>query len=196
MDNNWKKAFEVLKNGGIVIFPTDTTFGIGCRIDSEQSIERLFEIRKRPLNQAVPVLFSSVEMVMSYVLGEINPKVKKLINKYWPGALTVVFPANLQKAPSLVRGGGKTVGVRIPDKEELRNVINKLGVPILGPSANFHGDKTPYKFNDLNKNLVSLADFVISGETVQSKPSTVIDVSTDKWKILRQGAVKIESWLK
>jgi len=166
--NNWQKALEVLKKGGIVIFPTDTAFGIGCRIDNEISVERLFEIRKRPKNQATPILVSSIDMAKRYVQETISEKAYNLMKKYWPGALTLVLPANLQ------------IGM-----------IEKLGVPILGPSANFHGGETPYKFEQLSKELIEKVDFVVRGKTKQLNTSTVLDVTKEKWKILRQGAVSI-----
>ncbi|EKD85974.1 MAG: hypothetical protein ACD_37C00549G0003 [uncultured bacterium] len=189
--NNWQKALEVLKKGGIVIFPTDTAFGIGCRIDNEISVERLFEIRKRPKNQATPILVSSIDMAKRYVQETISEKAYNLMKKYWPGALTLVLPANLQTVPALVRGGGTTVGLRIPDETSLIGMIEKLGVPILGPSANFHGGETPYKFEQLSKELIEKVDFVVRGKTKQLNTSTVLDVTKEKWKILRQGAVSI-----
>ena len=190
--NDWQKALEVLKKGGIVIFPTDTAFGIGCRIDNRSSVERLFEIRKRPKNQAMPVLVSSIDMVKQYIRGGIREKVYILMKKYWPGALTLVLPANLQTVPSLVRGGRKTVGLRIADDSFLTQVIEKLGVPILGPSANFHGEETPYRFEQISKELIKKVDFVVDGKTKHVTTSTVLDVTKKKWKIIRQGAVSID----
>ncbi|MBF8249751.1 MAG: threonylcarbamoyl-AMP synthase, partial [Candidatus Levybacteria bacterium] len=155
-----KKAIEVLRAGGMVIFPTDTAIGIGCRIDDEKAIERLFKIRRRSRTKAVPVLFSSLEMVRRYV-KEIPLDVEKLMKKYWPGALTIVLHSNGVRVPLLVRGGGETLGVRVPDSEIIRTIIAEVGVPILGPSANFSGEKTPFKFEDLNPKLVRQADYVL-----------------------------------
>ena len=88
-----EKAVEVLNSGGIIIFPTDTAFGIGCRIDKKESIEKLFTIRRRPVDKATPVLVSSIEMVKDYV-HQIPDEVKSsLIDKYWPGALTIILEA-------------------------------------------------------------------------------------------------------
>lgn len=187
-----QKAIEIFKNGGIVIFPTDTAFGIGCRIDDEKSIERLFKIRNRSESMAVPVLVSSLEMANDYIEKIPIEVEKQLIKKYWPGALTIVLPCKIDKVPSLVRGGGKTLGVRIPNHPTTLELIKGVGVPILGPSANFHAEKTPYKFEDLNPKLVQLADFVIHGKTSAGNISTVIDCSVKPWKVIRQGAIKIE----
>ncbi len=187
------KAANVLNNGGIIIFPTDTAFGIGCRIDDRMAVERLFKIRRRPHKQATPVLVSSVQMAKDYVLDIPLDVEEKLIEKYWPGALTIILPAQIEKVPGLVRGGGNTIGIRMPKNETILSIIKKVGVPILGPSANFHGEKTGYDFKDLDEELVSLVDFVVSGKTNDEKiASTVIDCSVNPWNIIREGAVNIK----
>ncbi len=191
MENSISEAIRILKEGGIVIFPTDTAFAIGCRIDREDSIERLFRLRKRPFTQATPVLCSSLAMVEEYV-AEIPPDVReKLIKPYWPGALTIVLPAKIEKVPPLVRGGGVTIGVRIPDHEITRRLIEGVGVPLLGPSANFHGKPTPFKLAEIDPQLYSLVDYILPGVCKKSEVSTVIDCSVLPWKILREGAVKL-----
>ncbi|HBB76161.1 MAG: hypothetical protein UT87_C0001G0033 [Candidatus Levybacteria bacterium GW2011_GWC1_40_19] len=189
MTSDLKKAIDVLKKGGIIIFPTDTAFGIGCRIDDEKAIERLFEIRKRPESKATPVLFSSIKQVEEYVLP-FGLSVRELMEKHWPGGLTIVLPANLEKVPSLVRGGGLNIGVRIPDHVDTQALIKMVDAPILGPSANFHGDPTPYSYNDLNRDLISKVDYVLNGETKTRISSTVIDCSVNPWRVLRFGAVR------
>lgn len=191
MDQDIQKAIKVLKDGGIVIFPTDTAFGIGCRIDDEKAVARLFKIRKRPLTQATPVLVDTVKMAQDYLLPIPQEVVDTLIEPYWPGALTIVFPCKTDKVSSLVRGGGKKLGVRIPNHPTARAIIRGMGKPILGPSANFHGEKTPYTFEDLDKMLVGLVDYVVWGVCTIKQPSTVIDCSQKPWKILRQGAVSV-----
>lgn len=191
MRKDIQKAIEVLKKGGIIVFPTDTAYGIGCRMDDEKAIERLFKIRKRPKTQATPVLIDSLTMAQRYAKG-IKKKVRELMKNYWPGGLTIVLEARENLVPLLVRGGEKTIGLRIPNHPVPLALINGLGVPILGPSANFHGEKTPYSYKDLDPKLVKLVDYVIKGTCQIKKPSTVIDVSKEKWVIIRQGAVDIK----
>ncbi|MBI2614014.1 MAG: threonylcarbamoyl-AMP synthase [Candidatus Levybacteria bacterium] len=193
MEKEIEKAIEILKNGGIVIFPTDTAIGIGCRIDNQKAVEELFKIRKRPKTKAVPVLFSSIDMVRKYV-KEIPQDAEKLMQKYWPGALTLILYCNKVKVPSLVRGGGQTLGVRIPNNKIIKTIIAQVGMPILGPSANFSGEKTPFTFGELNPKLVSLADYVLNVKVnSESNVSTIIDCTIEPWKIIREGAVKVQS---
>lgn len=189
MDKYLHEAIKKLNSGGIVIFPTDTVWGIGCRIDRPRSIERLYKIRQRPEMQAAPVLVSSIEQAKEYYL-DLPKEVEELLKKYWPGGLTVVHKAKTEKIPSLVRAGQNTIGLRMPNQKDLLYLINKVGVPILGPSANFHGERTPTSFSELNQELIKLVDFVLPGECGSNQASTVIDCSTKPWKILREGAVK------
>lgn len=187
-----RKAIGVLKEGGIVVFPTDTAFGIGCRADDEKAVERLFKIRKRPESQATPVLVDTVKMAQDLLLPISQEVIDKLIELYWPGALTIVLRCKVDKVPSLVRGGSSTLGVRIPNHAILRAIIQGVGVGILGPSANFHGAKTPYKYEDLDQDLIKLVDYVVPGECSVCQASTVIDCAKKPWRVIRQGAIFVE----
>lgn len=192
MKSQIENAIQIVRNGGIIIYPTDTAFGIGCRIDNEKAVEKLFAIRKRPHEKATPVLVDTVKMAQDYTEEIPQEVIDRLIEPYWPGALTIVLKVNKEKVPSLVRGGGDTLGVRIPNHPVARLIIRQLGVPVLGPSANFHGDKTPYEFSDLSPELLKLVDFVVDGKCTVKEASTVIDCSVTPWKILRDGAIKIK----
>lgn len=191
MDDKIQQAVTILKQGGVVIFPTDTAFGIGCRVYDEEAIRRLFTLRKRPETQATPVLVDTVTMAQKYLQPIPQDVIEKLIEPYWPGALTIVLPCLPDRVPELVRGGTETLGVRIPNHPTPRALMQGLGLPILGPSANFHGDPTPYRFEDLNPELTKLVDYVLPGECPVKQASTVIDCSVTPWRILRQGAVEI-----
>jgi L-threonylcarbamoyladenylate synthase len=190
--SNVNKAIGVFRKGGIVIFPTDTAFGIGCRIDNEESIKRLFEIRKRPQSQAAPILVDGVSMAKDYLVEFPKSVIAKLVKPYWPGALTIVLPCKKNKVFPLVRGFGDNIGVRMPNNPIILSIIKEVGVPILGPSANFHKDNTPYAFKDLNPDLVSLVDYVLEGECLMGRASTVIDCSKNPWTILRNGALDVK----
>lgn len=193
MKGKMEQAIKILKQGGIVIFPSDTTLVISCRMDNSKAVKKLFKIKKRSKNKAVLVLADSLKMVQEYVEPIDEDVRKNLIKKFWPGPLTIIFKANLKKVRFLVRGGRKTLGVRFPDHKITKLLIRKVGVPLLGPSANFQGEKTPFRFEDLNSGLISLVDFVLPG-TVNNykKASTIIDCSVNPWKILRKGAIKLD----
>jgi len=185
-----QQAIKVLEDGGIVIFPTDTAFGIGCRIDDHAAVDRLFDIRKRPVTQATPVLVASFEDALPY-LNSPSDIVRHFMKTYWPGALTIIARCKKNIIYSPIRGGGETIGIRMPDHPGLRRVITEVGCPILGPSANFHGGNTPFLFEDLDPELVRQVDFVFPGICKKKSVSTVIDCSVDPYVVLRQGAVRL-----
>lgn len=176
-----KKAAKILKNSGIVIFPTDTVYGIGCRFDDRQAIERLYQIKKTPRTQHFPILVSDVDQVKK--LAKITRIASRLIHQYWPGGLTILL--------STKRDSHK-IGFRMPNSPLLLSIIEKVGVPIVGTSANFHDDKTPTSFDELNLEFKQLADVVIKGKCHLGIESTVVDPTFDPPKIIRVGAIKIQ----
>jgi L-threonylcarbamoyladenylate synthase len=188
---NLAEATEIIKNGGIVIYPTDTAFGIGCRIDSREAIKRLYKIRNRPTEKAMPVLVSSIVMSLKY-FDNPSAATLKLMDKYWPGALTIVSFCRKNLINVLVRGGGDTVGLRMPSHDIPLNIINSLGLPITGSSANFHGGVTPFKISNLETELTNLVDGVVTGETSDKLASTVVDCTSEPFQVIRQGSVYIK----
>ncbi len=189
--NDIQHAVNIVRDGGIIIYPTDTAFGIGCRIDRPDTVERLFALRKRPLTKAMPVLVASASMAFAY-FDSPSEIVRRLIDKYWPGALTIVWKCYKDKLYSPIRGDTESVGLRMPNHETALAIIRGVGVPIVGPSANFHGQTTPYHMKDLDPQLMKLVDFVVPGSCALMQPSTVVDCTKEPYVILRQGAVMIE----
>jgi len=192
MNNTIKQAITILKNGGIIIFPTDTAFGIGCRIDDKKAVDRLFEIRERPRTQPTPILVSSIDQILPY-LDSPSDIVRHFMKTYWPGALTIITPCKKDTMYSPIRGGGETIGIRMPDHIDMLAVIAAVGVPILGPSANIHGRSTPYIFEDLDPELTKLVDFVLPGACKEKQASTVVDCTVHPYHIVRQGSVILEN---
>jgi L-threonylcarbamoyladenylate synthase len=190
MEHTVQRAIEVVRQGGIIIYPTDTAFGIGCRMDSTKSVDRLFSIRKRPRSQATPVLVSSREMALSY-FDTPSDVVRRFMESYWPGPLTIVAPCNINSIYSPIRGNGPSIGLRMPNHPVPVGIIDAVKIPLLGPSANFHGDPTPFRFEDLNPALTTLVDYVVPGICSVQSASTVVDCSVSPYHIIRQGAVVI-----
>lgn len=177
--SNINKAVQILKQGGVVIFPTDTVYGIGCRFDNRQAVNRIYQIKGSPKNQPFPILVSSISQVAK--IAHINDLAKRLIKKYWPGGLTVILQG---------KNTERKYGFRMPNSYLVRSLIQKVG-PLVGTSANFHGDKTPTSYKKLNPDIIKLADYIIKGECQLGAESTVVDVTSDQPKIIRQGAVLI-----
>ncbi len=182
------QAIDILNNGGVIIFPTDTAFGVGCRIDNSKAIDRVFRIRNRPRIQPLPILVSSQEQSLAYFIHP-SDIVRHLMQTYWPGALTIVDYCKKNMVLSPIRGGGETVGLRWPNHPVPQMLIDGAGVPIVGPSANIHGHPTPFTFASLDPVFLQLVDFVIPGECKGQLSSTVVDCTVNPYKIIRQGAV-------
>lgn len=185
-----KRAITVLNNGGIIIYPTDTAFGMGCRIDRREAVDHFFSLRRRPLTQATPILVSSINMALTY-FGQSSNIVRRLMKKYWPGALTIVAPCKKDLIYSPIRAASDTVGIRMPDHETALAIIAGVGVPIIGSSANFHGHATAYCQEDLDLKLIKLVSLVVPGICRVGQVSTVIDCTAAPWRIIRQGAIKL-----
>ena len=190
MNKKIDQAILTLQKGGVIIYPTDTAFGIGCRVDDERAVDRVVAIKGRPKNKAMPILASDMEMAGQYVDTR-DLQVGKLMRDFWPGGLTIVLPTH---NPSLATGikGGDTVGIRIPNHRVLRDVIRGVGVPIIGSSANLSGGPTPFAVSELDPVLASQVDLVLEGECGGNRPSTVVDCTGMPWQILRQGAADVD----
>lgn len=188
--NNTQKAIEVLKNGGVVIFPTDTAYGIGCRMDDETAVKRVFDIKKRLLDNALLVLVDSIEMAEKYVMFYHRSLI--FVKKYWPGGLTVFLPCKKELVPSIVRAGADILAVRFPKHKIIEQIIHEVGVPIIATSANISGESTPYSLDQVDKKLIDQVDYVMDGECTYKQESTIVDCTVNPWKIVRSGAVEIE----
>ncbi len=118
----------------------------------------------------------------------------KLVKRYWPGGLSIIFRCKKEKVPGIVRANGETVAVRFPNHSELVDIINKIGVPIVAPSANFSGDATPIKLSEVSKKLLDKVDFTLNGVCTIEGVSTIIDTTQKPWKVLREGVVKLDGY--
>lgn len=192
MKDQMQEVIEKFKKGKVGIFPTDTAYGIGCRMDNEDAVKRIYDIRHRPAEKSLLVLVSSVEMANKYVYIEKEVE-KELINKFWPGGLTIIFKCKKGKVLPIVNAGKDTLAVRLPNHPVLKKIINEVGAPIVAPSANFSGEDTPIAFSDVDPHLMQKVDFVINGVCTIKGISTIIDVTTQPWKVVRKGVVEIHS---
>ncbi|HEX7456034.1 MAG TPA: L-threonylcarbamoyladenylate synthase [Candidatus Nanoarchaeia archaeon] len=178
--------------GQIVIFPTDTLYGVGCRVDSENSIKRLYDIRETPYSK--PTLILAADSKQAFEYGEFDAIAKNLANAFWPGPLTVIIKAK-NLVPKMIQGKLETIAVRVPNQPPVINIIKKLGMPILAPSANFHGRRAPTNFSEIDKDLLALVDYAVDlakldgGKQMRRKPSTLIDLTKKPFKIVRPGAI-------
>lgn len=185
-----EQIVNILKNGGMAIFPTDTAVGVGCRIDSPTSVEEIFTIKGRPKEKPMLILAASIEMAQKY--ADFDEKALDFAKQHWPAGITLIVMAKKEMVPEMVRAGKDTVAIRVPAHGAIRGIIEEIGIPLVAPSANFSGEKTPYSLEDVDQELIDQVKFVLPGECFYKKESTLLDTTTNPWKIVREGAIHIE----
>ena len=185
-----EKGISILKKGGIVAFPTDTVYGLGACANLHRAVERIYQVKKRPLNMALPLLLAHISQI-SEVAESVPPIVWLLARKFMPGALTIV----LHKSSSvldIVTGGGMTVAVRVPAHPIPIALADGLGMPVVGTSANLSGKPSVLTAGEVYAQFGAKIDLIIDGGRCPGgRESTVVDVTGEKPVVLRQGAI---SW--
>lgn len=190
-DNGLKEVVDTLNRGGLIIFPTETCYGVGVDARNPKAVTRLLEYKKRPEGKAISIAVDSKEMALRYV--DINESGNKMYDTFLPGPLTIVSKSK-GITDKRLESEKQTLGVRIPNYKLLLDIIKEFGSPITSTSANLSGKPTPYSIESILENLPeknrSLIDLVIdAGILPKNPPSTVIDSSSDDLVIFRNGLV-------
>jgi len=187
MQKQVKKGISILKRGGIVAFPTDTVYGLGACVSNQQAVERVYTVKERPRNIALPLLLANTSQI-SEVAKAVPEVAWLLVRHFLPGALTIVLP----KADSLsdiASGGGTTIAVRIPAHPIPIALAEGLGTPIVGTSANLSGKPSALTADEVYSQFGDKIDLVIDGGCPGGKESTIVDVTGETPVILREGAI-------
>ena len=191
-------SIEVIRRGGLVIFPTETLYGLGCVVTNEDALRRLFQIKGRAPGQPPPVLVADEEQLRTLV-EHIPASAVDLIDKYWPGPLTLVLPAR-DEVPMLLMGitadgSIRTIGVRRSAHPVAQTLCEEVGAPIVATSANLSGatgrGANPRCIADIPASLQESVDVLIDGGVVGGEPSTVVDCTCDPPHVLRHGASRL-----
>jgi L-threonylcarbamoyladenylate synthase len=179
---------EIIRAGGVIAYPTDTFYGLGADPGNPAAVRRLFNIKGRGADQPILLLLSEAGEVNNWASG-ITPQASALMERFWPGPLTLVFKAKAGVLPELTAGTG-TIGLRVPGSRLTLGLLRSLGGALTGTSANLSGRPSIRTAQEAADALGSLVDLVLDGgATAGGKPSTVVDVSTDIPRVLREGAV-------
>ncbi len=186
-----ERGISILKQGGIVAFPTDTVYGLGACASIHQAVERVYAVKERPCNMALPLLLADTSQITK-VANYVPPIAWLLIDNFLPGALTIVLPRS-NSVPDIITGGGATVAVRIPAHPIPVALAKGLGMPIVGTSANLSGRPSPLTADEVYSQFGNKIDLVIDGGRCPGgKESTVVDVTGETPVILREGAISRE----
>ena len=158
MHNDINKALEVLKAGGVILYPTDTIWGIGCDATNAEAVKRVYEIKNREDSKAMLVLMENPNRLNSYV-DEVPEIAWDLIDAN-DKPMTLIYPGAKNLAPNLINSDG-TIGIRISNEEFTQNLIQRFKRPIVSTSANISGDPSPANFLEINEELKELVDYVV-----------------------------------
>jgi L-threonylcarbamoyladenylate synthase len=186
-----EQATTILKQGGIVACPTDTVYGVVAAINIEPAVERIYRIKGRPHSQALPILLADKSQMAD--VAKIVPLLAwRLADKFWPGALTMVLLKS-ESVSDIVTGGGKTVAVRMANHPMPTAIIRGLGVPIVGTSANLSGHPSALTAEEVRTQIGDQIDMIIDGGRCPGgTESTIVDLSGEEPRIIRQGAIPPE----
>ncbi|MBF0570177.1 MAG: threonylcarbamoyl-AMP synthase [Candidatus Omnitrophica bacterium] len=174
------EAARVIHDGGLVVFPTETVYGIAADFTNPLAMKRLREVKKRSEAKPFSIMVGQKELIRNYTPYD-APRLFKLIDRYWPGPLTVIVPT--EKA-------GQTIGIRIPDHPVALKLVQNAHCTIAAPSANFEGNPAPTTLDEALKDLDGLVDLAIdSGRVDIGKASTIVDFTKDKPTVVREGVI-------
>ncbi len=186
-----QQAARILRNGGVTVFPTETVYGVGADIRNAEAVGRVFALKNREPSQPLLAHCASPIQMLEYV-AEVPEWVQPLISRFWPGPLALVFQRTAQ-VPDIVAGGGQTIGIRVVGHPVARDLIEELGAPIAGTSANLHGEPATSRFAAVDSSLLEQVDVAMdAGLCGNDVPSTVLDVTCDPPRLARLGAVSVQ----
>ena len=189
------EAAEIIRNGGLVAFPTDTVYALGASLESEEAILKLFEVKNRPKENPMNILVSrDPDMHLCIDITAPNGQfASRLIEEFWPGPLTVIMPRIIGRVPSEVTGGLLGIGVRQPDDDIARALIDEVGNPVVAPSANLSGHPSPTTGQHVIDDLNGKVDMILVGPDCKTGiESTVVDLTRDYPVIVRPGTITKE----
>lgn len=187
-----EKIKNTLDNDGVIVFVTDTVWGLGCLPSSKIAVEKIYEIKKREAQKPLILMSNKVENLLPYV-KPLNAKSKELIEKYFPGALTLVLEKT-EKTPDYITSGFNTVGIRVPKNPIFKEICEAVTGNVLATtSANLSNESSAKTYEQAVKNMGKKADLIIEdfGQSAKGLESTVVIVLNGDTKILRQGALFI-----
>ena len=189
--NSIEAAVAILRSGGLVAYPTDTLYGLGADALNEAAVERVFEAKGRPQGMPLPLLIGEQDQLSS-VVETVPVSAWKFAEAFWPGGLTLVLPVG-PNVPALVTARGWKVAVRLPDHPIPRELALQLGRAITGTSANHSGGAEATSADEVRNQLSDAVDMILEGGPVPTgRSSTVVDVTGEHPRVLRQGAVSME----
>lgn len=185
-------VINILNNSSVIIFPTDTVYGIGCNCFDDEAIKKIYSLKKRPNNKPINVLCDSLNKI-ELIAKCLNDKEIELIKKYMPGALTLIVNKT-QNISDILTSNLDTVGVRIPNNDIALSILKECNYPLATSSVNISGECPSVKFEDFYDYFKDKVDVIIDGgESILKVASTIVKVEENDILVLREGMVKIDN---
>jgi L-threonylcarbamoyladenylate synthase len=190
LDAVFARCRDVVRARGVIAYPTDTFYGLGADPRDPEAVRRIFAIKSREAGQPILLLLHDRSEVTAWA-SAVTPSAERLMERFWPGPLTLVFSAAPDVLPELTGGGG-TIGLRVPGNELTRELLRNLGTALTGTSANRSGGRDPRTAEEVMREVGDRVDLVLDGgATTGDRPSTVVDVTVEPPRIIRQGNIDI-----
>ncbi len=187
-EESCERAGQILKDGGIVAFPTDTVYGLGAIYTDEAAVEKIFEAKGRDEGKPLSILVSDISQT-ELLAEEVTDDGRKLMEAFWPGALTLIFRCR-KDISRRITAGGDTIGIRMPDCKETCDIISAAGAPLAAPSANISGRRSSVSADDVIEDLSGRIDMIVDGGICPvGVSSTVVDMTSKGVRILREGTI-------
>lgn len=187
---NIDKIVYVLNNGGLVISPTDTVYGIMGDALNKESIKNVYDVKHRDYKKPLILLMSSIDMIKEYTL-DISEDEMNLMKEFFPGCMTLLLRRN-SKVDGMICNNGEYVGVRIPDNKDLLSIIEKLGRPVFSTSCNISGNDVVRGVDEIDEEIISKVDYIYDGGYIDNVSSTVVRIDNGEVVILREGNLSEE----
>ena len=184
-----KKVVQILKDGGVIAYPTDTIYGIGCDIFNKKGIEKIYQIKKREKNKPMSFICADLSDISQYAI--VSNYAYRIMKRSLPGPYTFILEAS-SITPKKIMSKKKTVGIRIPDHKICLAVVKELGHPLITTSANISTEEELNNPDDIEDKLGSSLDLIIDEGPLISEPSTIVDLTGDSPIILREGKGEIK----
>ncbi len=189
---NINEIVSAVKKGKVLVFPTETSYGLGCDATNQESVDKIFKIKKRSNSKSLLVVVDSIKEAKKYLKW--SGVLEKISQRYWPGSLTVVSDSCLNNNLSVgVAGEDNTLALRVGEDDFLKEICHNLDYPLVATSANIAGEGNIYKFEEIKKVFDKEDVVLVDGGNLQVVPSTtIIKIKDEKLTVLRQGSLKID----
>ena len=181
-----KKALE---NHGVIAFPTETVMGLGIFYDDFEAYNKLNKVKNRPEDKPYTMMLGDTKNIAKYAY--VDDRANKIIDAFMPGSITVLLKAKAN-VPGYVTHNTGIIGIRVPSLEDIQDMLNKVGKPLLVPSANKSGEKPAFNSEEVKNIFKDELDYIVEGKCIGGVPSTLVDLTNDNIKILREGPISLD----